>query len=163
MDLHKTLVEVLFGGKGPFADPCEDLPQADLSSYPHTHLHESLVEQLMAALLEQDEAASSGPLLVIELGSFVGGSAVRIARALKRLGRCGRNSALVCIDPFCGDSNMWANHNGWRSWLQLRGGRPRLFEQFIACLPPGSHVTRAVDCPPRSVLSTVREVCAQSA
>jgi len=130
-----AVVEALYGGRAhsPYTSDDEPMP-IDLSSYAHTHLPEDLVEQVLAAVQEED-----APLLAVELGSFVGGSAVRFARALKRLGRDGQGAALVCIDPFCGDANMWADHNGWRAWLQLRGGRPRLFEQFVANVRSEAH------------------------
>mmetsp|Transcript_39812 Transcript_39812/g.128878 ORF Transcript_39812/g.128878 Transcript_39812/m.128878 type:complete len:284 (+) Transcript_39812:243-1094(+) len=122
----------LFGGPEHLPSVSERSPAAD-ASYPHTHLPEPLVEALLAMVQEE------GELLVVELGSFVGGSAVRIARALKRLGRSHHNAALVCVDPFCGDASMWSDHNGWRSWLRLCDGRPRLFEQFVANVHSEGH------------------------
>mmetsp|Transcript_2674 Transcript_2674/g.8315 ORF Transcript_2674/g.8315 Transcript_2674/m.8315 type:complete len:225 (-) Transcript_2674:154-828(-) len=34
---------------------------------------------------------------------------------------------------------MWSDHNGWRSWLRLCDGRPRLFEQFVANVHSEGH------------------------
>lgn len=121
--LSDRLRDALFGEAASFASG--QLPPADTTSYPHTHLPEALVRHLF------NNVPQGEPLLVVECGSFVGGSACRIARALKAAGH-EASSAIVCIDPFCGDANMWSDHNGWREWLRLQGGRPRLFEQFVS-------------------------------
>jgi len=34
---------------------------------------------------------------------------------------------------------MWSDHNGWRGWLRLCDGRPRLFEQFVANVHSEGH------------------------
>jgi len=104
----------LLGGPEHLPSVSERSPAAD-ASYPHTHLPEHLVEALLARVQEEGE-----PLLVVELGSFVGGSAVRIARALKRLGRSQHNAALVCVDPFCG-----AVSPGAAAWPKGDVTRPR--------------------------------------
>eukprot|EP00966_Prymnesium_polylepis_P167286 3867442-Prymnesium_polylepis.1 len=115
-------------GLGEGCSPYEhsSLPPADTSSYPHTHLPEALV----SAVLRELAAGRDEPMLVVELGSFVGGSASRIARALSAAEV--RDAAVLCVDPFCGDANMWSDVNGWRAWMRLRHGQPALFEQFVA-------------------------------
>mmetsp|Transcript_46985 Transcript_46985/g.77756 ORF Transcript_46985/g.77756 Transcript_46985/m.77756 type:complete len:259 (-) Transcript_46985:71-847(-) len=125
------LTAVLYGGRCPYTEAkhAGSLPDPD-SSYPHTHLSQELAEQLLKALAATLDGNDEMGLFVVECGSFVGGSAVRLARALKACAQQG--AAVLCIDPFCGDAAMWSNHNGWRDWLQLGGGRPRLFEQFVS-------------------------------
>eukprot|EP00971_Amphidinium_carterae_P053051 1044962-Amphidinium_carterae.1 len=42
---------------------------------------------------------------------------------------------LLCIDPFTGDVNMWANHQTDRSvkkWVNIRDGRILVFDQFMS-------------------------------
>ncbi|CAE7610175.1 unnamed protein product, partial [Symbiodinium natans] len=57
------------------------------------------------------------------LGSFKGGSALRIADAvLRRLQGDEAKPCLLCVDTFLGDTAMWLNHNGWRQWLMRLGG-----------------------------------------
>ena len=112
------------GANSPYGTDPSALPPPDMSSYPHTHLPEVLV----AAMLREMSKAqgSEHAILVVEVGSFVGGSAARLARALAS---APEGSVVLCIDPFCGDANMWSDVNGMRSWLGLRSGRPTVFEQ----------------------------------
>jgi len=119
---RQRMVRLLYDGEDPMvaAQQAGPLPSPD-DSYPHTHLPEALVTALV------EELSGGAPLFVIESGSFVGGSAIRIANAL----RANHGGLVLCVDPFCGDSAMWAD-KAMRAWLRIRGGRPRLFEQFVA-------------------------------
>lgn len=57
-----------------------------------------------------------------EVGSFKGGSAIRICEALET-----STAVLVCIDTFLGDASMWLQHGG----LMLQGGQPQLYGQHL--------------------------------
>ncbi|CAJ1354429.1 unnamed protein product, partial [Effrenium voratum] len=70
------------------------------------------------------------PELSVEVGSFKGGSALRILSALDRTSK---RSCLVCIDTFLGDASMWLNRRATgRGSLQLHRGHPQIYEQFMA-------------------------------
>ena len=56
-----------------------------------------------------------------EVGSFKGGSALRICEALE----C--RAVLLCIDTFLGDASMWL-----KGQLTLRKGHPELYAQRSA-------------------------------
>lgn len=93
--------------------------------YEHTHITDAVIDEVLDRVR---------PRFWLELGSMLGGSAIRVARRIEARGSdCG----VVCVDPFCGDVNMhhWefelAKSGGWR-FLQLVNGRPTIFERFAA-------------------------------
>lgn len=93
--------------------------------YEHTHITDSVIDEVLRR---------TAPSFWLELGSMLGGSAIKVAQRIEAQGfDCG----VVCVDPFCGDVNMhhWelelAKTGGWR-FLQLRNGRPTIFERFAA-------------------------------
>ena len=67
-------------------------------AYPHTNIRESHIE----AILQVQE----GVLFWLEVGSMLGGSAIRTARVVKE--KQMDALSIICIDPFTGDVNMWA-------------------------------------------------------
>lgn len=93
--------------------------------YPHTNLEEKCVEAV---------AKETNPKFWLEVGSMLGGSAIRTAVCLKNRGV---DCKVICVDPFCGDVNMWAwerglrAENGWR-FLGLRDGGPTIRERFMS-------------------------------
>lgn len=126
--LHARVVQALFGdSESPYATSPTGEAESDFS-YPHTHLPQALVSALLRSLTAP--ADRGAPLLIVELGSFVGGSAARLAGAARDAALS--DFCILCVDPFVGDANMWCDVNGWRSWLRLRAGRPSLYETFLA-------------------------------
>ena len=109
---------------------------------PHTHVYHELI-----MLLLNLTAAS----MVVEVGSYIGGSSERLAVAIKQhaLGSVRDAAGLLCIDPFVGDLTMWTNIMGpprsgqhidhpratinpsHEHWLLMKGGHPRLYEQWM--------------------------------
>lgn len=93
--------------------------------YEHTHITDQVIDEVLGRVR---------PRFWLELGTMLGGSAIKVAR---RIEAQGLDCAVVCVDPFCGDVNMhhWelelAKSGGWR-FLQLRNGRPTIFERFAA-------------------------------
>jgi len=70
----------------------------------------------------------------VEVGSFKGGSSIRIVSALLRLelAQVEVKPCLVCIDTFLGDAAMWLNKQATgRSSLLLKDGCPQLYMQFM--------------------------------
>lgn len=118
MGIYKELVENLYGGQNPFDGV--DTKYVD-HGYPHTHIQTKLLDTLYE---------HRPPTYVVECGSMLGGSAIKIATSFK-------NTDIVCIDPFTGDVNMWAWENGhrqknlWR-FLRLEKGIPTIYKRFLA-------------------------------
>lgn len=67
------------------------------------------------------------PRLVIEVGSWKGGSAIHMARTMKELGIDGE---IVCVDTWLGAPIAWTTEPGLKPSLRLKGGYPRLYETF---------------------------------
>lgn len=95
------------------------------NGYPHTRLDQRVVDAVIDAVQ---------PRLWVEVGTMLGGSALVAAR---RLADRGMQCPVVCIDPFCGDVNMWAwerdlrAKDEWR-FLKLADGAPTIRERFMA-------------------------------
>jgi len=66
------------------------------------------------------------PQIIIEVGSFLGRSAINMGRQLKRLNL---DSAIVCVDTFLGDDLLWESE--WRPQLHFRNGRPEFYNLFL--------------------------------
>ena len=116
------LLAELYGGDSPFAH-CESSNRDD--GYPHTNLVPEVIESILDLLR---------PAFWLEIGSMLGGSAIRTAQLIKSRGLA---TGVVCIDPFCGDVNMWAweqpkRRAGEWLFLGLKNGRPTIFDRFIA-------------------------------
>jgi len=72
------------------------------------------------------------PKLVIEVGTWKGGSALEMARHLERLGLA--DSKILCIDTWLGALEMWGDQSDAVRYgsLQLKNGYPQLYYQFLA-------------------------------
>jgi len=67
----------------------------------------------------------SSPKFVLEVGTFVGTSAVELGRILQQ-----REGVLLCIDPFTGSGEMWFLPV-LRSRCSFNAGQPRIFELWM--------------------------------
>ncbi len=72
------------------------------------------------------------PSLVIEVGTWKGGSALEMARHLDRLGL--DSSRILCVDTWLGALEMWGDQSDTDRYqsLQLKHGYPQLYYQFLA-------------------------------
>jgi len=103
-------------------------------SYPHTFLPEELID----AVLDIEK-----PSFWLEIGSMIGNSAIRVADAIKKTGR---ETEVVCIDPFCGDVNFWDREwakderqaSNWK-FMNLQAGRATIYERFLANVSVAGH------------------------
>jgi predicted O-methyltransferase YrrM len=100
--------------------------------YPHTNL----IPEVIASVLDIIR-----PTFWLELGSMLGGSAIRVADMVKRRGEA---TDIVCIDPFTGDVNMWAweqpsRQAGRWQFLRLERGRPTIYDRFMANVTAAGH------------------------
>jgi len=66
------------------------------------------------------------PSLIIEVGSFVGESAIHMAKMIKARGR---DCAILCVDTWYAGYDHWL---GAREKIQMHFGRPDLYYKFVA-------------------------------
>jgi hypothetical protein len=92
------------------------------NNYPHTHIREPLIDYLLKTY---------NPTFWLELGSFVGGSALKVAKSIKENNL---QTGIICCDPFCGDVNMWdwEKNNSSYKFIGLEDGIPTIYKRFIA-------------------------------
>ena len=75
------------------------------------------------------------PKLIIEVGTWVGGSAVHMANLCKEI--YGNNDfEIVCIDTFCGSYEHW---NRTACTMAFINGRPSIYEAFISNVIKANH------------------------
>jgi hypothetical protein len=118
----QQLLENLYSNNSPYLS-CEE-KYID-NGYPHTNILYDLLEILFVNI---------EPNYIVECGSMLGGSAIRMAETLKRLNK---PTEIICIDPFTGDVNMWdwerssEINNTWK-FLRLENGIPTIYKRFLA-------------------------------
>ncbi len=119
----------LYGGDSPFAHASEQYVDA---GYPNANLRPELIESILDAVR---------PRFWLELGSMLGGSAIRTAAIIKAQMA---PTEIVCIDPFTGDANMWAveqpkKQAGEWQFLRLECGRATIYDRFLANVTAAGH------------------------
>lgn len=77
-------------------------------------------------MLDAAVSGRTGPIFGLEVGTFVGSTAVKLGKAMKAR----EGSHLLCIDPFTGSGEMWFVDR-FRKDLQFKNGRPRIFELWM--------------------------------
>lgn len=102
-------------------DPYRDFPIADyelkLWGWASDHpIFETVLSQIR-------------PTRMIEVGSWLGGSAIHTCSIAKQLGIA--DFELVCIDTWLGADEHWLNPE-WFETLAVRNGYPTLYHQFMA-------------------------------
>lgn len=68
------------------------------------------------------------PGLIIEVGTFLGGSAISMGRALTTQNIT--ESAILCVDSWLGDKQL-LEHPVLRGKLQIQNGRPEYYKNFL--------------------------------
>ncbi len=121
-----SLSRWLYGGANPYSSA---QPRFIDNNYPHTNIRENLINELLI---------SRRPEFWLELGSFVGGSAIKVAESIKKNGV---NCSIICCDPFSGDVNMWdweqnlpvggRDGNPYK-FIGLENGVPTIYQRFLA-------------------------------
>ena len=112
----------LYCGQDPYSITDESAVD---HGYPHTNLRPELVDVLLGMV---------NPSFWLEVGSMLGNSAIVTA---ERINEQRLSTEIVCIDPFCGDVNMWAweaasaRDRTWR-FLNLKNGHPTIYNRFLA-------------------------------
>jgi predicted O-methyltransferase YrrM len=114
----EELLNTLYSNNSPYLS-CEE-KYID-NGYPHTNILYDLLEILFTNI---------EPTYIVECGSMVGGSAIKMAETLKKNNK---STEIICIDPFTGDVNMWdwERNDGWK-FLRLENGIPTIYKRFLA-------------------------------
>ena len=114
----QQLLDNLYSNNSPYLS-CEE-KYID-NGYPHTNILYDLLQVLFTNI---------EPNYIVECGSMLGGSAIRMAETLKNINK---TTEIICIDPFTGDVNMWdwERNNGWK-FLRLENGIPTIYKRFLA-------------------------------
>ena len=74
---------------------------------------------------------NASPKVIIEVGTWKGGSAIKMATLCKELGL---NAAIICVDTWLGSPEhiRKPDRNRWTDSLNRRWGYPQLYHKFIA-------------------------------
>lgn len=112
------LLNNLYSNNSPYLS-CEE-KYID-NGYPQTNILYDLLQILFTNL---------EPTYIVECGSMLGGSAIRMAETLKKNNL---SAEIICIDPFTGDVNMWdCEKNADWKFLRLENGIPTIYKRFLA-------------------------------
>jgi hypothetical protein len=68
------------------------------------------------------------PSLIIEVGSWKGRSAIKMAMKIKKLKL---NSKILCIDTWLGSTEHWLGKKEYWDSLQVKHGRPNIYNTFL--------------------------------
>lgn len=119
----QELLTNLYSDISPYST-CEDKYIDD--GYPHTNILPDLLQVIFTNI---------EPNYIVECGSMLGGSAIKMAQVLRDNNK---QTEIVCIDPFTGDVNMWdwekqggTGSGGWK-FLRLENGIPTIYKRFLA-------------------------------
>jgi hypothetical protein len=92
--------------------------------------------------------------LIIEVGTWKGGSAITMANALAKHSK---PATILCIDTWLGALEFWQNHQDPERYLslKLRNGYPSVYYQFLANVCHASHQHRIVPFPQTSATAAL--------
>ena len=92
--------------------------------------------------------------LIIEVGTWKGGSAITMANAL---GEHGKEAQILCIDTWLGALEFWQNHSDPDRYqsLQLKHGYPSVYYQFLANVCHAGHQKRVIPLPQTSATAAL--------
>lgn len=124
--INEEILKNLYGDQDPFSSVSNLFLDGN---YPHTNIEDNLIEFLVKKFC---------PGFWLELGSFVGGSAIKVAQIIKKIES---SAGLICCDPFSGDVNMWdweanprvsGNNGSPYKFLNIQNGIPTIYQRFLA-------------------------------
>ena len=91
------------------------------------------------------------PKLIIEVGTFVGFSAITMANNLDRLNL---SCAILCIDTWLGSLEYWRDKKSMRdSGMELKHGYPQWYQSFLTNIATTKHQDRVVPLPLSSLIA----------
>jgi len=120
---------------------CGNYPPED--HYPDSHLTPAIVRMAVGLL-------PAPPELWLEIGSFMGRSAITTAATLKEI-NASTQTGIMCIDPWTGVAEMWAARKGFKEEVAKQHplaenalkmdifGYPRIYETFLANVRAAGH------------------------
>jgi hypothetical protein len=123
MKIIEQLLAELYCGISPY----ENFDNSVDFGYPHTNLKLPVLDAVIKALQGQNG-------FYLEFGSMLGGSAILAAEYFKANNI---NKKIICVDPFCGDVNMWCwekdllARKEWR-FLKLKNGKSTIYDRFLS-------------------------------
>lgn len=113
---RRALVDALWHGRDPFAEPPETLRPLDLQGWRSVHPY-------------LDEAVTAfRPAVVVEIGAWKGASALHLARTMAANGVAG---TVIAVDTWLGAVDHWAD-TGLFAELATEHGYPSLYRTFLA-------------------------------
>ena len=118
MSIRQTLIDRLYDGADPFASyeksktAGEALPEGWGSEHPYFKQYIDLLK----------------PKLIVEVGTWLGGSAVNMGRLLRTAGL--KDSCIICIDTWLGSAEHYKYGEG-RKMLKLKNGRANIYDEFM--------------------------------
>ena len=92
--------------------------------------------------------------LVIEVGTWKGGSAIEMAAAIDA---AGNDATVLCIDTWLGALEFWNDHEDPERYgaLALKNGYPTVYYQFLANVCHAGHQNRVVPFPQTSATAAL--------
>ena len=112
----KDICNRLFGCDNPYHSYTPELLPAPMPYTPH------IGPKTLQAI---EHALGRKPSFGIEVGSFIGSSATVIGSWMRETG-----GTLLCVDPWCGDINMWLLNN-FAATMRKVDGNPTIFSYFM--------------------------------
>jgi hypothetical protein len=117
MTAYEELIQKIHLGINPYADyPSAYWPPDYFAFGPGQPIFDELVAEIK-------------PRLIIEVGSFLGGSAITMGGAIKRLGLTG--SAILCVDTWLAEQILWSMPEH-RVKLKIQFGRPCFYYTVLS-------------------------------
>lgn len=116
--MRQPLLNALHFGKDPFNDVTSDwLDHADpIDEWDSKHIWFA------------EAVSKHKPSTVIEVGSFLGGSARNWARMLQSQANGGQ---VICVDTWLAERTLWQSPL-WRTKMRFEAGRPMFYRTFMA-------------------------------
>ena len=135
----QTVAEVLrrelYAGADPYTLAVRTGARCDFS-YQMSQLKPTLVRKVLTYM-------RTPPALWLEVGTYLGTSALVVAAVAQELGLC---TSVVCIDTWCGDANMWMWHKAKPMGDLLKMDRATgdlgIYRSFLANVIATGHTDR---------------------
>jgi len=118
MSIRQSFIDRIYDGVDPFASyktskaASEALPEGWGSTHPYFKQYIDLLK----------------PGLIVEIGTWLGGSAIHMARLLRAAGL--NDSCIICVDTWLGSSEHFMYPPG-RASLKLVNGRATFYDDFM--------------------------------
>jgi SAM-dependent methyltransferase len=92
---------------------------------------------------------------IVEVGSWKGASAIRLANLIKKEGGRAPEAQLICVDTWLGSVEHWLDRDDPRMFnsLNLRWGIPQLYYQFVANVVHSGNQDMIIPFPTNSLVA----------